>query len=146
MADQDPRSGEIPQRPLGRTGAKVSALGVGGHHLGDFKILVEEAIRLVRRSLSMPASLLFSTTAGSTGTVAAEDWLGRNLKGERDKVVLMTKVCNARASRRSGDEDAGGIKLRRLQTVTTSMSGRSTASASITIPNWRMPRGRSRSC
>jgi len=24
----------IPQRPLGKTGAKVSALGLGGHHLG----------------------------------------------------------------------------------------------------------------
>jgi aryl-alcohol dehydrogenase-like predicted oxidoreductase len=29
---------EIPQRPLGRTGVTVSALGLGGHHLGDLKI------------------------------------------------------------------------------------------------------------
>lgn len=28
-------NGDIPRRPLGRTGAQVSALGVGGHHLGD---------------------------------------------------------------------------------------------------------------
>src|SRR5438132_11749452 len=26
---------DIPRRPLGRTGARVSVLGVGGHHLGD---------------------------------------------------------------------------------------------------------------
>ena len=39
------QSGEIPQRPLGRTGVKVSALGLGGHHLGDCKT-VEDAIRL----------------------------------------------------------------------------------------------------
>jgi hypothetical protein len=43
MADQYDRAGEIPQRPLGRTGVKVSALGVVGHHLGDFKT-VEEAM------------------------------------------------------------------------------------------------------
>jgi aryl-alcohol dehydrogenase-like predicted oxidoreductase len=28
-------SDQIPLRPLGRTGARVSALGLGGHHLGD---------------------------------------------------------------------------------------------------------------
>ena len=34
MTDQDQRAGAIPERPLGRTGVKVSALGLGGHHLG----------------------------------------------------------------------------------------------------------------
>src|SRR5438270_3673953 len=28
--------GEVPRRSLGRTGVQISALGVGGHHLGDF--------------------------------------------------------------------------------------------------------------
>src|SRR5436189_64434 len=28
----------IPQRPLGRTGVKVSALGVGGHHLDLWQV------------------------------------------------------------------------------------------------------------
>jgi putative intracellular protease/amidase len=49
MADQD-HAGAIPQRPLGRTGAKVSALGLGGHHLGDLKT-VDEAIRLVHAAV-----------------------------------------------------------------------------------------------
>ena len=50
MADQDHRAGAIPQRPLGRTGARVSALGLGGHHLGDLKT-VDEAIRLVHEAV-----------------------------------------------------------------------------------------------
>src|SRR5690349_20136027 len=37
-------------RKLGRTGAQVSAVGVGGHHLGDFESL-EEAIRLVHEAI-----------------------------------------------------------------------------------------------
>jgi aryl-alcohol dehydrogenase-like predicted oxidoreductase len=37
-------SDEIPRRNLGRTGVQVSALGVGGHHLGDAKT-VDEAGR-----------------------------------------------------------------------------------------------------
>jgi aryl-alcohol dehydrogenase-like predicted oxidoreductase len=37
MADVDFHTGAIPLRPLGRTGVKVSALGLGGHHLGYLK-------------------------------------------------------------------------------------------------------------
>ena len=33
-----PSNGEqVPHRPLGKTGAQVSALGVGGYHLGSIK-------------------------------------------------------------------------------------------------------------
>jgi uncharacterized protein len=90
MADQDDRAGEIPQRPLGRTGAKVSALGVGGHHLGDFKT-VEEAIRLIHEAVD--AGITFFDNCWEYWNGRAEDWLGRGLRGRRDKVFLMTKVC-----------------------------------------------------
>ncbi|HZY89101.1 MAG TPA: aldo/keto reductase [Gemmataceae bacterium] len=90
MADQDPRAGAIPQRPLGRTGAKVSALGLGGHHLGDLKS-VDEAIRLVHEAVD--AGITFFDNCWEYWNGRAEDWLGRGLKGRRDKVFLMTKVC-----------------------------------------------------
>jgi aryl-alcohol dehydrogenase-like predicted oxidoreductase len=88
MADQD--HGAIPQRPLGRTGATVSALGCGGHHLGDFRT-VDEAIRLVHEAVD--AGITFFDNCWEYWNGRAEDWLGRGLKGRRDKVVLMTKVC-----------------------------------------------------
>jgi len=90
MADQDDRAGEIPQRPLGRTGAKVSALGCGGHHLGDLKT-VDEAIRLVHEAID--TGITFYDNCWEYWNGRAEDWLGRALKGRRDKVFLMTKVC-----------------------------------------------------
>jgi aryl-alcohol dehydrogenase-like predicted oxidoreductase len=90
MADQDPRAGAIPQRPLGRTGAKVSALGLGGHHLGDLKS-VDEAIGLVHEAVD--AGITFFDNCWEYWNGRAEDWLGRGLKGRRDKVFLMTKVC-----------------------------------------------------
>src|SRR5438128_8968660 len=49
---QPPRSrtsghnGEIPRRPLGTVGDKVSALGLGGYHLGTVKS-EREAVRIV---------------------------------------------------------------------------------------------------
>ncbi len=83
-------SGRIPKRPLGRTGAKVSALGVGGHHLGDFKT-VEEAVRFVHEAVD--AGITFYDNCWEYWNGRAEDWLGRGLKGRRNKVFLMTKVC-----------------------------------------------------
>jgi hypothetical protein len=90
MADQDHRAGTIPQRPLGRTGAHVSALGLGGHHLGDLQT-VDEAIRLVHEAVD--AGITFYDNCWEYWNGRAEDWLGRALKGRRHKVFLMTKVC-----------------------------------------------------
>ena len=90
MADQDQRAGTIPQRPLGRTGAKVSALGLGGHHVGDLKT-VDEAIRLVHEAVD--AGITFYDNCWEYWNGRAEDWLGRGLKGRRDRVFLMTNVC-----------------------------------------------------
>ena len=112
MADQDQRAGTIPQRPLGRTGAKVSALGLGGHHVGDLKT-VDEAIRLVHEAVD--AGITFYDNCWEYWNGRAEDWLGRALKGRRDKVFLMTKVCT------HGRDKAVAMKqleesLKRLQT------------------------------
>src|SRR2546429_4316942 len=90
MADQDHGADAIPRRPLGRTGVQVSALGLGGHHLGDLKT-VDEAIRLVHEAVD--AGITFYDNCWEYWNGRAEDWLGRGLKGRRDQVVLMTKVC-----------------------------------------------------
>jgi len=112
MAEQDQPADAIPQRPLGRTGVKVSALGMGGHHLGDVKT-VDEAIRLVHEAVD--AGITFYDNCWEYWNGRAEDWLGRGLKGKRDKVFLMTKVCThgrgAALALRMLDES-----LRRLQT------------------------------
>jgi uncharacterized protein len=112
MVNQDHRVGAIPQRPLGRTGVQVSALGLGGHHLGDLKT-VDEAIRLVHEAVD--AGITFFDNCWEYWNGRAEDWLGRALQGRRDRVFLMTKVCThgrgAGLALKMLDES-----LRRLQT------------------------------
>jgi aryl-alcohol dehydrogenase-like predicted oxidoreductase len=80
----------IPQRPLGKANIRVSALGFGGHHLGDVKN-VEEAIRLVHEAID--GGITFFDNCWEYWNGRAEDWMGRAVKGKRDKVFLMTKVC-----------------------------------------------------
>ena len=40
----------VPRRPLGRTGVQVSALGIGGYHLGSAKDQTE-ATQIVREAV-----------------------------------------------------------------------------------------------
>src|SRR5271167_2158833 len=112
MADQDQSAEPIPQRPFGRTGVKVSVLGLGGHHVGDLQT-VEEAIALVHEAVD--AGITFYDNCWEYWNGRAEDWLGRGLKGRRDKVVLMTKVCT---HGRGADLAMNMLEesLRRLQT------------------------------
>jgi aryl-alcohol dehydrogenase-like predicted oxidoreductase len=81
---------EIPRRPFGRTGVKISALGMGGHHLGDLPT-VDDAIRLVHEAID--GGIAFFDNCWEYYNGRTENWLGRALKGKRDKVFLMTKVC-----------------------------------------------------
>ena len=82
--------GGMLYRTLGGTGERVSALGVGGHHLGDFPT-VDEAIRFVHEALD--AGVTFFDNCWEYYNGKTENILGRALKGRRDKVFLMTKVC-----------------------------------------------------
>jgi aryl-alcohol dehydrogenase-like predicted oxidoreductase len=43
-------SGSIPQRPFGRTGVQVSAIGLGGYHLGLLS-RGSEAVRIVHEAI-----------------------------------------------------------------------------------------------
>ncbi len=84
-------SGEIPRRRFGRHPDTISALGLGGHHLGDAGS-VDEATRIVHEAID--SGITFFDNAWEYNDHRSEDWLGAGLRGGyRDKVFLMTKVC-----------------------------------------------------
>ncbi len=82
--------GEIPRRPLGRTGVDVSAIGLGGSHLGNASSQ-EEAIRIVQEAVD--AGITFMDNAWEYNNHRSEELMGKALVGRRDQVFLMTKVC-----------------------------------------------------
>jgi aryl-alcohol dehydrogenase-like predicted oxidoreductase len=109
---QNATNNSIPMRSFGRTDVKVSALGFGGHHLGDAEN-EEMAVRLVREAVD--GGITFFDNCWEYHRGKSEDWMGRGLKGIRGKVFLMTKVCthgrDKALAMRMLDES-----LRRLQT------------------------------
>lgn len=84
-------AGDIPRRPLGKTGVQVSALCLGGYHIGSAKT-EDEAIRIVHEAID--AGINFLDNAWEYHKGKSEEWMGKALEGRRDKVVLMTKVCS----------------------------------------------------
>ncbi len=80
----------VPQKPFGKSGEKVSALGIGGATLGRAPNY-EEAERIVAEAID--AGVTFFDNAWEYNDHRSEEWMGKALKGKRDKVFLMTKVC-----------------------------------------------------
>ena len=81
---------EIPLRPLGRTGVKVSALGLGGYHLGRVDS-EREAVRITHAAID--AGITFLDNAWEYHEGAAEKRMGAAIHDRRERVFLMTKVC-----------------------------------------------------
>ncbi|HEU4719934.1 MAG TPA: aldo/keto reductase, partial [Gemmatimonadaceae bacterium] len=89
-APQD-RAASVPLRPFGRTGETVSALGLGGFHLGEIAT-ERETTSLVHRAID--AGITFMDNAWEYHDGMSETRMGKALaNGWRQKVFLMTKVC-----------------------------------------------------
>ncbi len=82
----------IPLRPFGRhEDVLVSALGLGGHHLGD-AASADEAARILHEAVD--GGIRFCDNAWEYNNHRSEEYMGYALRGGyRDKVFLMTKVC-----------------------------------------------------
>jgi aryl-alcohol dehydrogenase-like predicted oxidoreductase len=94
------RDPEMLYRPLGRTGETVSAIGVGGFHLGLETVDEALAVRIVRAAIDRGVTFMDNCWDYNDGL--SEIRMGKALRdGYRDGVFLMTKVDG-----RSGKEAA----------------------------------------
>ena len=103
----------VPQRPFGRhTDVSVSALGLGGYHLGSIKS-VRGAVRIIHAAID--AGITFMDNAWEYHEHESEIRMGRAIADRRERVFLMTKVCthgrDARTAMKQLEES-----LERLQT------------------------------
>ena len=84
------KSGQMLYRRLGRTGEKVSAIGLGGFHIGVPKD-EQEGIRIVRTAIDRGINFMDNCWDYHDG--GSEIRMGKALRdGYRDRVFLMTKI------------------------------------------------------
>jgi aryl-alcohol dehydrogenase-like predicted oxidoreductase len=81
---------EIPRRPFGRHRDLVSALGLGGYHIGSIGT-EKEATRLIHTAID--AGVTFLDNAWEYHEGRSEVRMGKAIKDRRERVFLMTKVC-----------------------------------------------------
>jgi len=102
---------EFPYRTLGRSGEKVSLIGLGGYHLGK-TVDEQESIRLVRTALDTGVNFLDNCWDYNGGV--SEERMGKALRdGYRQKAFLMTKIDGQ--TRKAANQQLEE-SLRRLQT------------------------------
>jgi predicted aldo/keto reductase-like oxidoreductase len=106
--------GEMIYRTLGATGEKVSAIGVGGWHLGLQKVDEQLSLRIVRTAINRGITFMDNSWDYNEG--ASEKRMGKALKdGYRDKALLMTKIDGRTKKEATKQLDES---LRRLQVET----------------------------
>jgi predicted aldo/keto reductase-like oxidoreductase len=103
--------GAMIYRTLGRTGERVSAIGMGGFHIGQPKLTEEESLRLVRSAID--GGITFMDNSWDYNQGQSEIRMGKALKdGYRQKVFLMTKLDGRTKEEASKQLDES---LKRLQ-------------------------------
>jgi predicted aldo/keto reductase-like oxidoreductase len=101
----------VPYRTLGRTGEKVSMIGLGGYHLGK-QSDANESIRIIRTGLDEGINFLDNCWDYNDGE--SEIRMGKALRdGYRQKAFLMTKIDGRNKTTAGAQLNES---LRRLQT------------------------------
>ena len=106
-------SASVPQRKFGRHDFTLSALGLGGHALAS-AASEAESMRIVDEAIA--AGINFMDNAWDYHNGRGEEVMGRVLKGRRDKVFLMTKLCTHGKGGRKEVMQFLDQSLQRLQT------------------------------
>lgn len=84
-------SQEMPCRTLGSTGEKVSAIGIGGSHIGLNGVSEQLAIRIIRTAIDRGINFMDNSWDYHKGV--SEIRMGKALRhGYRDRAFLMTKI------------------------------------------------------
>ena len=92
VADLPAATGEMPMRRLGRTNERVSAIGLGGFHIGKSDLADGDAIKLMHGAIDR--GITFFDNSWDYNMGASELRMGRALTigNYRERVFLMTKI------------------------------------------------------
>ena len=98
QASPKPNNSRRPEAPgmiyreLGTTGERVSAIGMGGYHLGKSQLTQAESIRLLHAGIDAGITFLDNCWDYNDGISEVRVGWGLRENSYRDKVFLMTKI------------------------------------------------------
>jgi uncharacterized protein len=119
VTDPGERRGDMLYRTLGRTGEKVSVIGMGGAHLGKKPLDEAAAVKLIHAGLDRGINFLDNCWDYNGGN--SEKWMGTALAqgGYRNKAFLMTKLDGRtrKAASSQLDESLKRLKTDRIDLV-----------------------------
>jgi predicted aldo/keto reductase-like oxidoreductase len=92
VKDRGELRGEMLYRLLGSTGERVSAIGLGGSHIGRPALLVSESIRLIHQAIDRGITFMDNSWDYNEGQSEMRMGEALSQNGYREKVFLMTKI------------------------------------------------------
>ena len=92
VTDAGERRGDMLYRSFGRAAEKISAIGMGGFHLGKAALTDEEAVRLVHEGVDRGITFMDNCWDYNEGRSELRVGVALSQGGYRDKVFLMSKM------------------------------------------------------
>ena len=102
-------------RYLGRSGLKVSAIGLGTNNFGR-RLDADATALVINHALDMGVNMI--DTSNSYGDGYSEEYIGRALEGKRDKAIIATKVSSTVGD---GPNDGGNSRQHIMAAVEDSL-------------------------
>jgi aryl-alcohol dehydrogenase-like predicted oxidoreductase len=105
----------VEYRNLGKSGLKVSAIGLGGNNFGWWAD-EQTSITVINRALE--SGINFIDTADVYDRGRSEEFVGKAVKGKRQQVLIATKFANQMGE---GANDRGGSRYHIMRAVEASL-------------------------
>ncbi|MDE2686911.1 MAG: aldo/keto reductase [Chloroflexota bacterium] len=120
-------------RYLGKSGLKVSAIGLGTNNFGR-RLDADATALVINHALDMGVTMI--DTSNSYGDGYSEDYIGRALKGKRHKAVIATKVSSTVGD---GPNDGGNSRQHIMAAVENSLCRLQTDYIDLYQIHWHDP-------
>jgi uncharacterized protein len=92
LTDPGERRGDMLYRRFGRAQETVSAIGMGGFHLGKKALSDDDAVRLIHQAIDRGITFMDNCWDYNKGQSELRMGVALDQGGYRDKVLLMTKI------------------------------------------------------
>jgi aryl-alcohol dehydrogenase-like predicted oxidoreductase len=116
VTDTGTMRGEMLYRALGRTGELVSAIGLGGFHIGKKRLTDDEAVKLIHQAIDRGITFLDNCWDYNEGRSELRMGAALQQGGYRDKVFLMSKM-DGRTKQEAAQQIDTSLKRMRVDCI-----------------------------